>query len=107
MAFAPFRIESSVTDGVHRLRVAGEIDLATAPELARQLDRAGAVAAVEVDLAEVTFMDGCGLRVLLAARARSNGEGRPGLALVGASRPVRRLFDLAGFADCLADRSHG
>lgn len=102
MPSAPFRIESSVAGGVRRLCVVGELDMATAPELARELDRAAA-AAVTVDLTGVTFIDACGLRVLIGAHARGNGDGRPGLWLVGASRPVRRLFDLAGTMGCLTD----
>jgi anti-sigma B factor antagonist len=48
--------------------VAGELDVATAPELERAL--AGAEGQVMVDLSATTFADPATLRVLLAARAR-------------------------------------
>jgi anti-anti-sigma factor len=47
--------------------VAGELDVATAPELARALADAGGD--VTVDLSAATFADPSALRVLLAARA--------------------------------------
>ena len=47
--------------------VAGELDVATAPELARAL--ADAEGQVTVDLSATTFADPAALRVLLAARA--------------------------------------
>jgi anti-anti-sigma factor len=47
--------------------VAGELDVATAPELSRALARLDGE--VTVDLRQATFADPCGLRVLLAAQA--------------------------------------
>jgi anti-sigma B factor antagonist len=47
--------------------VAGELDVATAPELAQAL--ADAEGQVTVDLSATTFADPAALRVLLAARA--------------------------------------
>ena len=48
--------------------VAGELDVATAPELAQAL--ADADGQVTVDLSATTFADPAALRVLLAARAQ-------------------------------------
>ena len=48
--------------------VAGELDVATAPELAQALADAGGQ--VTVDLSATTFADPAALRVLLAARAK-------------------------------------
>jgi anti-anti-sigma factor len=70
--------------------VAGELDVATAPELERAL--ADAEGQVTVDLSATTFADPAALRVLLAARAdgvqlrvRSRRDGQ-----------VARLFALTG-----------
>jgi anti-anti-sigma factor len=49
------------------ISVAGELDVATAPELSRAL--ATLEGDVIVDLSRATFADPCGLHVLLAARA--------------------------------------
>jgi anti-sigma B factor antagonist len=70
--------------------VAGELDVATAPELERAL--AEAEGPVTVDLSATTFADPAALRVLLAARAdgvqlrirsRSDGQVARLLALTG------------------------
>jgi anti-sigma B factor antagonist len=99
---APFEIDHRIAEGVHRLTVVGELDLATAPELGRrlaELDRG--VGAVEIDLGQVSFLDACGLRCLLAAQADFDGNGGPRLALTNPSGPVRRLFGLTGLTRAL------
>jgi anti-anti-sigma factor len=62
-------------DGHVRLAVKGELDIASAPRLTAELERFELEGkdVVCVDLAEVTFMDVTGMRVLLEAsqRARS------------------------------------
>ncbi len=70
--------------------VAGELDVATAPELARAL--AGIDGDVTVDLSGATFADPSGLRVLLAARA---GGCRLRVVRRGGG-PVARLLTLTG-----------
>ena len=76
--------------------VAGELDVATAPELASAL--AGVEGEVTVDLNGATFADPSGLRVLLAARAggcrlrvvrRRGGPVARLLALTGTERMLR------------------
>ncbi len=93
-------IDIRLADGVQLVSVRGELDLATAPMLAKRL--AGAVSVpIEVDLAGVSFIDARGLRALLAADRQWNGPGGPGLRLVRASGPTRRLFELAGLGSLL------
>ena len=61
-------------DGDHAiLEVAGEIDLATAPELRAALSDLLEEAHLDllVDLRQVTFLDAAGLRVLVAALKRA------------------------------------
>jgi anti-sigma B factor antagonist len=69
--------------------VAGELDLATAPELARAL--ASVEGDVTVDLSAATFADPSGLRVLLVA-----GGGRRVRVLCRVGGPVARLLALTG-----------
>lgn len=75
----PLRIVSQPSgNGVVRLAVAGDVDLATAPQLRTTLlatiDSAEPAHGVELDLADTTFLDAVGVRVLLdghQAAARS------------------------------------
>ncbi len=95
-------IVSRVDDGVGRLFVSGELDLATAAELFRRVEEAqgGEEPPAELDLSGLVFLDGSGLRCLMAVQSGANGQG--GLELVRASRAVRRLFALAGLSGRLA-----
>jgi anti-sigma B factor antagonist len=74
----------------------GELDFATAPELVamlRRLRRQGH--AVELDLAEVTFMDSTGLTTLMDAHHEAAGNGWA-FSIRRTSPSVRRVFELAG-----------
>ncbi|HEY9476490.1 MAG TPA: STAS domain-containing protein, partial [Mycobacteriales bacterium] len=75
------------------VRVGGELDVATAP-LLRMVAHgalAGQPGQVHLHLGEVTFFDSAGLDVLIGLRSAAL------LApSVTASRPVRRLIELAG-----------
>ena len=82
-------------DGV--IQVAGELDAATADRLAQRLAASPPVRVIE--LSAVTFIDAAGLRVLLAAAASGNGDGRPQLR--APSRSVVRLLEITGVAGVL------
>ena len=62
-----FSVAVRQTDAGTVVTVAGELDVATAPELEQAL--ADAEGQVTVDLSATTFADPAALRVLLAARA--------------------------------------
>ncbi|NUT56205.1 MAG: STAS domain-containing protein [Thermoleophilia bacterium] len=77
------------------LRVTGELDLYTAPQLENEfvcMLRDGA-AYVLVDLREVPFLDSSGLGVLLAA---ANRLGKDGLVLTGLGIESRRVLEITG-----------
>ena len=78
------------------IAVSGDVDLAAHPlflaEIARSWD--GSTDLV-VDLSQVTFLDSMGLRVLVQTRQHAEDSGRA-FALLAPSRPVLRVFDLAG-----------
>jgi anti-sigma B factor antagonist len=81
-------------NGDRLLIVAGELDIATTPELSRMLDRLRAHGhPVVLDLAAVTFMDSTGLGVLIGALRRINERGGR-MALVCADGPVLRVLEL-------------
>ena len=77
------------------LRLAGELDLATAPELTEALlDFASSKGEVYLDLSEVSFLDSSGLRVILAL-ARSRGD-YGSLVLLAPSASVMRILEIMG-----------
>jgi anti-anti-sigma factor len=76
------------------LRVRGELDLASAGQFAAALEKAASAnPRLVVDLAGLTFVDVCGLRVILQAAESRNGLGP--LPLVNAAR-IAWLLELVG-----------
>jgi anti-anti-sigma factor len=77
------------------VRIAGDLDLSTAGDLARLLElECPGDADLVIDLSGVTFLDCAGLRVLLRARARVDGGGGS-LRLVPGPPAVQRVMGLA------------
>jgi anti-sigma B factor antagonist len=83
--------------------VSGEIDMATAPMLERELTAAIAAGdgAVVLDLCDVTFFDSSGLRVAIVAHRDLGERGRRLAVVCTPDGHVRRTFGLAGVADLL------
>ena len=86
---------------IHTIALTGELDLANAPELDRELRRVEATDAevILVDLWGVSFMDSSGMKVLVTAAARCRARNR--LVLQCAPPGVLRVLRLAGVADVL------
>jgi anti-sigma B factor antagonist len=75
------------------IRLAGELDMSTAPQLHEVLDVAVADGGtILVDLGEVTFMDSTGINALLRSAVSLRGRGC--LILHGEQDRVRRVLDL-------------
>ena len=87
----PFRVRREDEADVAVVVVEGDVDLATAPELRRELESIPADSKVVVDLCETRFMDSTGLRVLLAAHFALHGGIRVACKPAG---PISRLFDV-------------
>ena len=83
------------------LSIQGELDLADAPELARELSDAEVSGRVIVDLSGVEFMDCSGLRTLLEASSRCNENGCQ-LSLLRGPRHVQRIFEVTDTLDRFA-----
>jgi anti-sigma B factor antagonist len=83
--------------------VTGEIDMATAPMLGRELTAAveSGDGPVVLDLSEVTFFDSSGLRVAIVAHRDLGEQGRRLAVVCDPEGHVRRTFALAGLADVL------
>jgi anti-anti-sigma factor len=94
---------SSVTrDRTRWITLAGELDLATAPALRHELDRAraGPTRAVVLDLSGLRFMDCAALRgvIKFADGARARGWR---LQIVSPPPPVAQIFTLTGTDELL------
>lgn len=96
---AEFSIEEESRAGLHRLVLAGELDLETSFELEAALKRHcdEGTRGIELDLRGVTFIDSLGLRSILAARDLCAGCGvdfavvpNPGL---------HKIFEVTGLLD--------
>ena len=78
-----------------RVRIMGELDLATAPELDRVLDGLGNDGHDEmlIDLSGVTFMDSTGLASIVRAYRHAEAGGRR-VVLHRGPPQVQRLFEI-------------
>jgi anti-sigma B factor antagonist len=83
------------------VRVGGEIDVATAPQVEEAL--AGPIQAgkrVVLDLTECVFIDSAGLRTLLGARSAADSAGGS-LVLVVSEPGLLRVFEVVGLGGVL------
>jgi anti-anti-sigma factor len=86
--------------------VEGELDIATVPELQREIEPLWArpLNVLTVDLERVEFMDSSGLRALNELRTRAE-EQDVTFALFGVQPPVRRVLDITGMVSFFELRS--
>jgi anti-sigma B factor antagonist len=95
---APFFVGVEQQDDRLVVRVAGELDLATAPQLEEALLpglRAGGSAVL--DLRELEFMDSTGVRVIVAAHlAAEEGGGELGVVRTAPDSAVARVLEISG-----------
>lgn len=84
------------------IRIAGELDVASAPRLEQEVLSASAEspAVVVIDLARLEFMDSTGLRALLGAQELTAQAGQRFVLLRGPDQ-VERLLTLTRVADRL------
>jgi anti-anti-sigma factor len=105
MATIELSIQTHLQQDRHTFVLAGELDLASAPELEGMVAKACADGAREMllDLRDLRFIDSSGLKAILGARSlceTSHCE----LYLTPAPEPVQRLFELTGLVDKLRFR---
>lgn len=80
-----------------RLRIVGEIDMATAPVIDEAFSSAldDGYERIAIDLSGVEFMDSAGLNALIRARNTADGRGVT-LVIAELSNQARRLFEVSG-----------
>lgn len=95
-------IETSAQPGGVLLRLKGELDMATAPYLEREIANASETdaGAIVLDLRELDFIDSTGLRTLITEHERSRESGRQ-FALVQGSKQVDRLMSITRVSEHL------
>jgi anti-sigma B factor antagonist len=104
-ALAPIAIEvgPGPSAGEQVVAVAGEIDVATSPELRQAIERViDDTARLTIDLSGTTFIDSSGLGVLVGALKRARELGHEGIVLRGIQEPVRRVLEITGLAELFA-----
>jgi anti-sigma B factor antagonist len=82
--------------------VKGEIDVATAPELRRQLEELADSdpSTLTLDMSGVTFIDSSGLGVLVGFLQHLREQNRDEVfVLAGLPGPARKVFDITGLGD--------
>jgi anti-sigma B factor antagonist len=85
----------------------GEIDLASSPDLRRELQALldDGARRIVLDLGAVTFIDSSGLGVLVGVLKRINEEGDEGsLEIRGLNGPVRKVFEITGLHEIFVVR---
>ncbi|MFE9187374.1 STAS domain-containing protein [Micromonospora haikouensis] len=90
--------------GRARLRLAGELDYDTAPELVEAADRLrrDGCTELEIDLGAITLCDSSGLSALVVIHRNGTGP----IRLTGTSDQLQQLLDRTGLAEVLAT-GHG
>jgi anti-sigma B factor antagonist len=90
------RLDVRRGEGATIVRVNGEVDLATSPELRECLT--GLDGIVVVDLEEVGFLDSSAVNALIGSKKHLTAQGGA-LRLQGAQPHVRHVFDVMGMSD--------
>lgn len=89
-----FALTTEARDAGTRIRVRGELDIATAPRLEQELRAHGGAATVVLDLREVTFLDSSGLRAVIVGSQEAVAAGRR-LVVVPGEGQAARVIEMA------------
>lgn len=82
------------------LKVKGRIDTATSPKLQKDIeDSIEGVETLAFDFSEMEYISSSGLRVLLSAQKKMNGQGK--MTVKNVSETVMEIFEITGFSDIL------
>ena len=92
-----FSVRTEQHDAAAVVVPTGELDIATAPALEHELERAFGDGSdrVVLDLRELEFIDSSGLRSMLIARRMADSAGAQ-FALIAGDRALQRTLEIAG-----------
>ena len=79
----------------------GRLDTVTAPELEATLSDLSGVTKLIIDMAKLVYVSSAGLRVLLAAQKKMDGNGGS-MVIRNANEEIREIFEVTGFDEILA-----
>ncbi|MBN2978802.1 sulfate transporter [Pseudomonas fluorescens] len=89
-------IISETVEGIARVGIEGELTIYTVAELAAELlPQLGTAPRLELDLSQVTEIDGAGLQLLAVIHREATAGGTP-VSLVGQSQAVTQTLQLCG-----------
>ena len=101
---ALFQIEAADVDGVYRIRLQGEFDLAAFPHAERALaDAIQTHQQIKVDLRELTFIDSSGCRALVTAAQQARASATA-FEIIPGPRTVQRVFEITKLDEYLPFR---
>jgi anti-sigma B factor antagonist len=101
VTFSVSRVERD-GGGAARLRLTGELDLSTAPQLTTAIEDLAAAGETRLllDLTDLTFCDSTGMAVFVRGDNQAAADGG-WLRLTGANGRVERVLRVTGLADVL------
>jgi anti-sigma B factor antagonist len=101
-----FSVAVETGDGSTVVAVAGEVDVATAPELRDRLHEviSGDSPLLVVDLLGVTFIDSTALAVLIEALKQSDAKGAT-MRIVATEPRILKVFAITGLTEIFAIRA--
>jgi anti-anti-sigma factor len=100
-----FEVEVVEGDGAVWLRITGDLDDATTPELVAIAAAAGPAERLVLDLTPCTFLDSGGIRGLVAVDQARSSSGTV-VVLSPPDGPCRLVLDIVGLADTIAVVDH-
>ena len=98
-------IGGSAGDGPRIVKVRGEVDLATAPDLETTVRKVldDAPRGVDLDLRDLTFIDSSGLRVLVSLSKEAQSRSAT-FGLRNVPQHAQRVLDITGLSDLFDGR---
>ena len=102
LSVAPFWVELEPRREAVRVVPVGELDMATAGELAAKLEelRNAHFSRIVLDLRRLRFVDSTGVRLILAEHDRARGNGHE-FALISGPPAIQRVLSVCGLLDQL------
>lgn len=95
-------IETQEHDGYYEIKVGGELDVYTVPELEQVLTpiKQEGTHDVYVNLTNASYMDSTGLGLFVGTLKALNQNDKE-LYIIGASERISRLFEITGLSDLM------